>query len=69
MTRTDIDDLLWDKLPQWMTEEQRKNKVMNLIMELKRNNKILNKGTRSIPKWKTIKVTYERIYERKKVTY
>ena len=51
MTRHDIDELLWNKLPQWMTEEQRKIKVMNLIMGLKKNGKIKNKGTTFRSNW------------------
>lgn len=51
MSRQDIDQLLWNKLPEWMTDEQRKNKVMNLIMELKRNGKIMNKGTMRKSLW------------------
>lgn len=42
MTRRDIDELLWNKLPEWMTEEQKKNKVMNLITELRKNQIIEN---------------------------
>lgn len=45
MTRHDIDELLWNKLPDWMTDTQRKNKVMNLITELRQNGKIANQGT------------------------
>ena len=45
MTRHDIDELLWNKLPQWMTEEQRKIKVQNLIAELRKGKIIKNIGT------------------------
>lgn len=51
MTRRDIDELLWNKLPEWMTEEQKKNKVMNLITELRKNQIIENKGTSFNSNW------------------
>jgi predicted HTH transcriptional regulator len=51
MSRKDIDKLLWNIMPVWMSEEQKKNRVMNLIQELGRNGKIINKGTRFSPKW------------------
>lgn len=27
ITRSDIDELLWNKLPKWMTDDQKKNRV------------------------------------------
>lgn len=51
MTRKEIDELLWNKLPEWMTEDQRKYKVGNLISELRRKNKIVNKGSDAQPSW------------------
>lgn len=51
MNRKDIDELLWNKLPDWMNDEQKSNKVKNLIFELRYNNTIINKGTRKSPIW------------------
>lgn len=51
VTRKDIDELLWNKLPDWMDEKQKKNKVGNLIRELRNNNKIKNFGTLKDSKW------------------
>lgn len=51
LSRKDIDELLWNKLPEWMTEKQRKIKVANLISELRRENKIINKGSYAQPSW------------------
>ena len=51
MTRHDIDELLWNKLPEWMTEEQRKNRVRNLITELRCKNMIINEGTDKNSDW------------------
>jgi ATP-dependent DNA helicase RecG len=50
-SRQDIDKLLWDKLPDWMTEQQRKNKIGNLINEMRRVNIIRNSGTYGKPCW------------------
>jgi len=54
MSRKDIDELLWNKLPDWMTDEQKKKKVENLIMELRKLNKIINKGTRKNSSWELL---------------
>jgi ATP-dependent DNA helicase RecG len=56
LTRRDIDELLWNKLPEWMTEDKKKNKVMNLITELRKNEIIENKGTTFNSKWMLKKV-------------
>ncbi|MFN3998600.1 RNA-binding domain-containing protein [Algoriphagus sp.] len=45
LERSDIDELLWKKLPDWMDEIQKKNKVKNLLFELKQSNRIKNVGT------------------------
>ena len=51
MARKDIDELLWSKLPDWMDDRQRKVKVGNLVAELRRANKIANKGSDTRPAW------------------
>lgn len=52
--RNDVDDLLWKKLPDWMTDKQKKIKINNLLSELRRNRKIDNKGSLKKPKWVSI---------------
>lgn len=51
MARKDIDELLWNKLPDWMSEEQKKNKVGNLLSELRIKKFIINKGSYTKSKW------------------
>jgi len=51
LSRKEIDDLLWNKLPDWMTEQQKKNKVRNLIYELMRKGVITNIGTKRESIW------------------
>jgi ATP-dependent DNA helicase RecG len=51
MTRKDIDELLWEKLPDIYDDRQKKNKITNLISELRRLKKIVNKGNFAQPKW------------------
>ncbi|CAM3408342.1 RNA-binding domain-containing protein [Polaromonas hydrogenivorans] len=51
LARKDIDELLWNKLPDWMDERQRKIKVGNLIAELRRHQKIVNQGSDTKPSW------------------
>lgn len=51
LERKDIDELLWNKLPEWMDEKQKKNKIKNLMSELNRWGKIRNIGTRKDSVW------------------
>lgn len=51
LDRSEIDDLLWNKLPDWMDEKQKKNKVGNLLSELRIKKVIINKGTSKNPQW------------------
>lgn len=49
--RKDIDELLSNKLPGWMNEQQKKFKVNNLLSEMRKKEMIKNKGTFAKPKW------------------
>lgn len=51
MTRKDIDELLWNKLPEWMEDKQRKIEINNLISELRIKERIYNKGNFAKPIW------------------
>lgn len=51
MTRKEIDELLWNKLPEWMDDKQRKIKIGNLIAELRRAGLIVNQGSDTRPVW------------------
>jgi ATP-dependent DNA helicase RecG len=51
LDRTDVDELLWNKLPDWMEDKQKKIKINNLLSELRRKNRILNEGSDGKPKW------------------
>lgn len=51
LKRSDIDELLWKKLPDWMDDKQKKNKIGNLLSELRMKGKIENTGSYSRPKW------------------
>jgi ATP-dependent DNA helicase RecG len=44
LNRKDIDDLLWEKLPGFMNDEQKNNKISNLIAQLRKKGKIKNIG-------------------------
>ena len=59
LNRRDINELLWEKLPDWMTEEQKKNKITNLISELRRNQKITNLGSDFKSKWVLVTRQYD----------
>lgn len=51
LTRKDVDELLWEKLPNWMSENQKRNKVGNLLSELRMDNIIENIGTTRKSNW------------------
>jgi ATP-dependent DNA helicase RecG len=55
MSRKDIDELLWNKLPDWMDDKQRKTKIGNLLGELKRSELIRNTGSMKYPSWVLVK--------------
>jgi ATP-dependent DNA helicase RecG len=42
--RSDIDDLLLDRLPDVLSEQQKKAKVRNMLQSLRKNNKIIAEG-------------------------
>jgi ATP-dependent DNA helicase RecG len=50
-SRQDIDKLLWNMLPDWMTEQQKKAKIGNIINEMRAIKIIHNNGTRGKPCW------------------
>lgn len=51
VSRKKIDDLLLDKLPEVLTEKQKKSKVHNLLSELSRKEIIRNEGSHRRSKW------------------
>ena len=54
LNRSDINKILWNTLPEWMNETQKKIKINNLISELRRKNVIINKGSLTNPQWALI---------------
>lgn len=54
VSRTEIDRLLLNKLPEVLTESQKKHRVHNLLSELSRQKLILNVGSRARPKWRVV---------------
>jgi ATP-dependent DNA helicase RecG len=57
LTRKDIDELLWTKLPDWMTDPQRKHKVTNLMTECRKRGLIINRGSDVASEWILLKET------------
>ena len=51
VSRQDIDGMLLGKLPEVLNEQQKKNKVRNLIQQLAREGGIRNVGSRGKPQW------------------
>ena len=52
ISREKIDALLLDKLPEILTEKQKKTKIHNMLSELsRRDGKIENRGSRKYPSW------------------
>jgi ATP-dependent DNA helicase RecG len=55
LTRKDIDTLLWNKLPDWMEDKQRKNKITNLLAKCRRHQQIVNVGSDTRSLWTLVK--------------
>jgi ATP-dependent DNA helicase RecG len=55
--RREVDELLLPKLPDRMSEEQKRRKVHNLLQELRRADMIANDGSRAEPKWVAVRAT------------
>ncbi|HAD05368.1 MAG: transcriptional regulator [Desulfuromonadales bacterium GWD2_61_12] len=55
LTRGEIDDLLWNKLPDWMNDTKKKHRVTNLLTELRQTGRIENKGTFKQSGWVLLK--------------
>lgn len=54
LERKDVDELLWKKLPDWMDDKQKKIKINNLLSELRKTEKIINRGSNKKPVWEII---------------
>lgn len=52
VNRTDIDELLMDKLPEILTDKQKKKKIMNLLNQMSKDKDLIrNIGSKKFPKW------------------
>jgi ATP-dependent DNA helicase RecG len=51
VSREDIDRLLVDKLPELLTQDQKLNRVHNLLRHLVKAGAIVNSGSRRWPRW------------------
>ncbi|MFA5078004.1 MAG: RNA-binding domain-containing protein [Dehalococcoidia bacterium] len=52
LERKDINELLLNKLPDWMNDKQRQTKISNLLAELRKTGQIQNSGSDKRPVWK-----------------
>jgi len=51
VSRREVDQALVPKLPDRLTDQQKRRKVHNLLQELRRAGRITNRGTRMQPRW------------------
>ena len=51
-SRQEIDDLLWTKLSEGLTDEQKQNKISNLITAMRRADQIHNVASKKAPEWR-----------------
>ena len=49
--RKEIDQALMSKLPDRLTDSQKRLRITNLLQDLRRSGKIVNRDTRSQPAW------------------
>lgn len=50
-SRQEINDLLWDKLSDALDDEQKRNKITNLLAKMRRAGQIRNAGSTQKPRW------------------
>ena len=55
LSRREIDELLFNKLPEWMSDKQRKTKVGNLLTELVKSKRIVNQVRGNQSNWSLVK--------------
>ncbi|MFH1661703.1 MAG: hypothetical protein ABIA02_01235 [Candidatus Falkowbacteria bacterium] len=54
-SKNEVDKLILDILPEILDEQQKKNKMRNIINAMSKKDKtIINKGTSRYPKWKKV---------------
>ena len=56
VSRKDIDKVLFETLPDRLNLQQKRNKVHNLLQELRISGNIVNQGTRPRPAWISLKI-------------
>ena len=50
-SRSEVDELIYDKLPEILDDTQKKNKIGNILGKLRRKGVIVNQGSAKTPKW------------------
>lgn len=53
-SKSEIRELLWNKLPELLTKTQKETKISNILRELRQENKISNTGNDAKPNWISI---------------
>jgi ATP-dependent DNA helicase RecG len=51
-SRKEIDELLWDKLSEALDDSQKRNKIGNLLSDLRIKKRIYNAGSKAAPEWR-----------------
>ena len=64
VSRKEIDQALIPKLPDRLTDAQKRSRVSNLIQALRRSGQIVNQGTRAQPAWMLAKAQPEEIFDK-----
>lgn len=53
-SRQEINDLLWDKLSDALTDDQKRSKIRNLLTKMRQGDQIHNAGSQQKPRWKLV---------------
>lgn len=56
-SREDIDKLIWSKLSDALNDDQKKDKIGNLLSALRQKEVIYNAGSKTAPQWKLVEQT------------
>lgn len=49
--KKEIRDLLWNKLPEGISDKQKDNKIAYILRQLRDNSEIENTGSDAVPNW------------------
>lgn len=53
-SRQEVNGLLWEKLSDALDDQQKRNKITNLLVKMRREDQIRNAGSQQKPRWELV---------------